>query len=112
MSTEKVKTCPFCGCTPKADGDIITHKAIGKCIIDDTQYDIKIWNKRVSGWISVKYDLPENQAVCLVVVNRPDREKPWVQIERWYDDGEHGKRWGMHGMPYVTHWQLLPEPPK
>lgn len=41
-----VRPCPFCGCIPKLDGEIITHYSSENCIISNTQYELELWNKR------------------------------------------------------------------
>ena len=51
----QIEPCPFCGCIPEVNGDVVTHRHNGEiCIVDDTQYDIEKWNKRAEMNIEFK----------------------------------------------------------
>lgn len=60
-------------------------------------------------WISVKDRLPNPNTTVLVIWHRAEKEQRigfgrWQQHGVWYVSNE--------GMPKVTHWMQLPEPPE
>ena len=101
-----IKICPFCGGIPKVNGNTITHVTKGDhiCIIDDTQYDLEKWNSRNTEWISVEKELPEKHITVLVFSENQIKFNHLVISE------PHKIIWA--GYMSVTHWMLLPEPPK
>ena len=68
-----------------------------------------------NNWISVKDRLPENKGWYLVAVwpEVTSKGRPNIEISDFYDgvDVDKGTRI-LRFQDYVTHWQLLPEPPK
>ena len=56
----------------------------------------------VGGWVSVKDKLPEKKCECLIAIN-----SGWRALDFWEGDG-----WAVSDENEITHWMLLPEPPK
>ena len=115
---QQIKPCPFCGCIPEANGDVVTHRHNGEiCIVDDTQYDIEKWNKRADGWISVKDRVPDGLETDEVWTNGISSEV-LIYLNKMFTTGKYCPKidkWiipGFSGDWSPSHWMPLPEPPK
>lgn len=123
--SEKLLPCPFCGGESRIreykDVEFLIHNADCFMVQCDrcgcgTSYEatkaeaIAAWNRRASGWISVKDGLPDNMQYCAVVRNTWDATCARFEHDAFVGllrvDGE--------GFEYddVTYWMPLPEEPK
>lgn len=87
---------------PKAQSDIFQNCRRCTCM-DNEEIDAVIDSApTVSGWVSVKDGLPDKPCICLVF-----NKYGWGALDRWEGDS-----WILAEESEITHWMLLPEPPK
>ena len=119
----ELKPCPFCG--GKAifleddDGRVLPWLICSGCSCETDCYDtieeaIAAWNRRASGWISVKDRMPEislSQKDRVLVNVAPSKahgsDVCGIDTDRTID-GKTFVRWGYR----VTHWMPLPDAPE
>ena len=104
--SDELKACPFCKAIPthtSSEGWNVSHK--DGCFlyqpleIGDPHRlylkDIKAWNTRASGWVSVEDRLPENISKKYWVTDGIDQ---WSALFRYYTPR----------MSPITHWRERP----
>ena len=114
----ELKPCPFCGGEAKINENYsgyIPYCTNRECAGDKVFFDtdeeaIEEWNKRADNWISVDgEDLPKRKVIALGQQN----EMIFGYVYKCeINEGGYMAENDNEVLREVTHWQLLPEPPK